>query len=475
MDKVGVLIVAYGAREVAIADALLKSERYDVELYVADKQRNPFNAKVAKRHVAVPDLNVKKILNFAKENVNEIDFGIVGPENPIIEGVRDEVEGKLGIPMLCPTESYALEKSKAEQRLLLEEVSPEVNPKFKIFDPRDYPAGKKNKVIKDVEKWIGELGGVEKTVIKPDKPGFGKGVGVGGEHFFTIEQAMEHFLSLYGGETNARVVVEEKVEGEESSFQAWCDGKTLAALPETRDYKRAFDGDVGPNTGGMGSYKDVDNWLPFMREEEWTKEIGIVERVFRKLKGGGSKPELRGMPFYVAFIHTAHGPKILEINSRPGDPEIINLMPIMDEDFVDVCFKMIDGKLGSLKFEKKATVVTYAVPLTYGGYRIKFSGEGLVDLSGAHRLTEKYGDKIKVYPASMELKDGKTYALKSRGVAVVGMGESISEAREISLEGVRNIDGPLWNRWDIGSEKHIERSILHMKRLREEGSRGCSK
>ncbi|HID17223.1 TPA: hypothetical protein EYP26_02905 [Candidatus Bathyarchaeota archaeon] len=148
MDKVGVLIVAYGAREVAIADALLKSERYDVELYVADKQRNPFNAKVAKRHVAVPDLNVKKILNFAKENVNEIDFGIVGPENPIIEGVRDEVEGKLGIPMLCPTESYALEKSKAEQRLLLEEVSPEVNPKFKIFDPRDYPAGKKNKVLR---------------------------------------------------------------------------------------------------------------------------------------------------------------------------------------------------------------------------------------------------------------------------------------------------------------------------------------
>ncbi|MEM3606110.1 MAG: hypothetical protein QXE30_00435 [Candidatus Bathyarchaeia archaeon] len=465
MEKIGILIVSYGAREVAIADAFLKSENYIVNFYIVDKQRNPFNAKIAKKHLVVPDLNIKEIFKFVKENKTEIDFGIIGPENPIIDGVRDLIEKETNIPVICPTKKYALEKSKVEQRILLKEVYPKVNPEFKIFNPKDY-YGSKDEAIKDVKQWIDELGGVEKAVIKPDKPGFGKGVGVGGEHFFTINQAIEHFLSIYNQGT--QVIIEEKLDGEESSFQAWCDGKFLVPLPETRDYKRAFDGDTGVNTGGMGSYKNEEDWLPFMSENDWIKEIEIVKTIFEKLKGSGSNPELRGMPFYVAFIHTKNGPKILEINSRPGDPEIINLMPLLKDDFVDVCFKMIEGRLTSLSFEKKASVVIYAVPLTYGNYRVKFSGENRVDLSEVYKLAEKYKEKLKVYPASMELKnDGKTYALKSRSVAIVGIGDTIKEARELSIEGIKNIDGPLWNRWDIASEKHIENSVAHMNKLRE--------
>jgi phosphoribosylamine--glycine ligase len=462
LEKIGVLIIAYGAREAALADAFLKSDKYNVNLYIADKQRNPFHAKIAKKHLVIPDLNIKKICDFVKENKSEIDFCIVGPENPIINGVRELIEKETNIPVICPTKKYALEKSKVEQRLLLKEALPEVNPKFKVFNPKDYL--KNEKVVDDAKKWINELGGVENSVIKPDKPGFGKGVGVGGEHFFAMNQAINHFLSIYNEGT--QVLIEEKIEGEESSFQAWCDGKNIVPLPETRDYKRAFDGDLGVNTGGMGSYKSEGNWLPFMNESDWMKEIEIVKKIFEKLKGSGSNPELRGMPFYVAFIHAKQGPKILEINSRPGDPEIINLTPLLKEDFVDVCFKMIDGKLNSLSFERKASVVTYAVPLTYGNYRAKFSGESLVDLSEVYKLMEKHKDKIKVYPASMELRNGRTYALKSRSIAIVGIGDTIKEARELSLEGIKNIDGPLWNRWDIGSEKHIENSIAHMKKLR---------
>ncbi|NIO37603.1 phosphoribosylamine--glycine ligase, partial [Candidatus Bathyarchaeota archaeon] len=116
-------------------------------------------------------------------------------------------------------------------------------------------------------------------------------------------------------------------------------------LPETRDYKRAFDGDKGPNTGGMGSYKDTESMLPFMTLEDREKEIEIMNEIFKELKGKGSNPELRGIPFYDAFIHTNTGPKILENNSRPGDPEIQNLLPILKDDFVDVCFKILDGRL----------------------------------------------------------------------------------------------------------------------------------
>ena len=154
------------------------------------------------------------------------------------------------------------------------------------------------------------------------------------------------------------------------------------------------------------------------------------------------------MPLYLAFMHTGRGIKVLEINSRPGDPEIINLLALIQDDFVDVCFKMIEGNLTSIKMEKAASVLTYKVPLDYGGYSEVFPDKAdkaaantPVDLSKAQALTKKYGGRIRVYPGSMETRDGKNYALKSRAVGVLGIGESIEEARKISLEGAKAISG----------------------------------
>jgi len=467
VEKVGILVVSYGSREAAMVDSFCRSAKYSVELYIADKQRNPFNVKRAREHVVIPDLAVEKICDFAQKHKARIDFGIVGPEGPIIGGVRDSVEEKTGIPMICPKKQFALEESKVEQRLLLQEVAPETSPKFKVFTPQDYENKSKDDLLRDVKDWMAELGGVERSVIKPDRPGFGKGVGVGGDHFTTAEEALQHFLSLYGGSSKSSVIVEEKVEGEESSFQAWCDGKSLAELPDTRDYKRAFDGDRGPNTGGTGSYKANSDHLPFMTPAEREGEVAVARRILERLRGDDDGSGLRGMPLYIAFIHTGRGPKILEINSRPGDPEILTLLPILDGDFVDLCFGMIEGRLGRVKLQPHATVATYAMPLTYGGYRKRFSGEVPIDLTEAYKLSGRYGDRIRIYPGSMELRDdGKTYTLKSRAVCVVGVGDDLSSARAISLEGVTHIDGPLWNRWDIGSAEHIALSVNHMERLR---------
>ena len=108
MEKVGVLIISYGAREAAMVDAFARSQNYDVELYIADKQRNPFNVERAAKHVVIPELNVEEICKLAEANKDKIDFGIVGPEKPIIEGVRDLVEERTGIPMICPTKEYAI-------------------------------------------------------------------------------------------------------------------------------------------------------------------------------------------------------------------------------------------------------------------------------------------------------------------------------------------------------------------------------
>ncbi|MCW3993919.1 MAG: ATP-grasp domain-containing protein, partial [Candidatus Bathyarchaeota archaeon] len=310
MKKVGILVVSYGARAVAMVDAFKRSMNYDVELYIADKQRNPFNVKKSVKHVVIPDLNVEEICKFAEANKEKIDFGIVGPEKPIINGVRDLVEKRTSIPVVCPTKKYAIEASKVAQRRLFQEIVPEINPRFKIFNPKDYKS--QEQVKKTVYTWLDEL--ENKAVVKPDKPAAGKGVGVWGDHFTSRQQLFEHFLAnfQYGS-----VIIEEKVEGEESSFQAFCDGKHLVPLPETRDYKRAFDGDSGPNTGGMGSYKNVGDVLPFMSDADRAKEIEIIRKIFGKLKAADNTA-LRGMPFYVAFIHTDRGPKILENNSRPG-------------------------------------------------------------------------------------------------------------------------------------------------------------
>ncbi len=467
MDRVGVLVVSYGSREAAMVDALSRSGNYRVEIFVADKQRNPFNAQRAAAQAVIPDLNVKEISRFAKKYRNRINFGIVGPEKPIIDGLRDLVEKDAGIPMICPTQEYAIEGSKVAQRHLFQEVAPEVNPQFRVFDPKNYKDLQTAKG--DLWEWLDEL--KNQVAVKPDRPAAGKGVGVWGDHFNTREELLDHFQANF---EQGPVIVEEKIEGEESSFQAFCDGKHLVPLPETRDYKRAFDGDKGPNTGGMGSYKDAGDWLPFMTPMDREKEIEVMERIFRKLKGRGSNPGLRGMPFYTAFIHTGKGPMILENNSRPGDPEIMNLLPIMKDDFVDICFRILDGNLRGMEFEKQAAVVTYKAPPNYGGYMNVFpnlvNSEEVgkpVDLTGAHKLGEKYGAKIRVYPASMELRNGETYALKSRAVAVIGIGDDIQRAREISLEGIGVIKGgSLWYRRDIASREHLQKSIDHMKRLR---------
>jgi phosphoribosylamine--glycine ligase len=471
METVGVLVVSYGAREAAMVDVLARSQRYKVELYIADKQLNPFNAQYATKHVVVPSLNIQDICKFAQTCKDKLDFAIVGSEKPIIDGLRDLIETEVGIPVVCPKKDYAIEESKVKQRLLFQKIAPEANPRFKIFDPKNYQRQDKSQVKMDVYKWLDELN--NQAVVKPDKPAAGKGVGVWGDHFASREELFEHFLSNF---QYSAVIIEEKVDGEESSCMAFCDGKHFIPLPDTRDYKRAFDDDRGPNTGGMGSYKDIDDKLPFLSAVERENEIALANKVFN---GWSSQIDdvtaLRGVPLYLAFMHTGRRIKILEINSRPGDPESINLFPVIKDDFVDVCYKMIEGNLLNVELNKVATVLTYKVPPDYGGYMEVFPDRVImsemdtpVDFTAAYKLAKKYGDKMRIYPGSMELREGKNYALKSRAVGVLAIGDSLEEARVLSQEGARAINGGgVWNRLDIESSQHIAKGISHMKTLRD--------
>jgi len=466
MEKIGILVVSYGSRAASMVDAFSRSA-YGVKLYIVDKQKNPFNLEKAAEHVVIPDLSIEKTVEFAKKHAGEINFGIVDSEAPIIKGLRDVMEKETGIPMVCPTREYALEESKVRQREILAECVPEANPRYKVYRKQDYAS--EGEMKKDLREWLSELD--NQAVVKPDLPGFGKGVGVWGDHFNTFDELYSHFMTIYGKDS---VIVEEKIDGEESSYQCLCDGRTLVGLPDVRDYKRAFDDDIGPNTGGMGSYKDVGDFLPYMTAKDREKEEEIAGKLFRHLRNGEEEPGLRGISLYLAFMHAKDGPKILEINSRGGDPEFMNVISLLKDDFVDVCFDMIDGTLRKVWLDKKASVLTYKVPPSYGGFQERFPGKvdpgelnTPVDLSKAYKLCREYDGRLKIYPGSLKVsEDGKNYALGSRTVACLGIGDGIEEAREISLKGVKAISGgALWYRGDIASRQHIEKSVKHMHKL----------
>lgn len=154
----------------------------------------------------------------------------------------------MGVRVICPESEYAIERSKVEQRLLLDRVYPSVNPRYMVFDPQ---SGDSMDAVRDrFNRYTEKLN--YQVAIKPDHSGYGKGVGVSGDHFSTLDEMWEHFLSLY---EDGRVIVEGKIEGEEFSMQYFSDGSILVPTPAVRDYKRAYDKDQGPNTGSMGSYR----------------------------------------------------------------------------------------------------------------------------------------------------------------------------------------------------------------------------
>jgi phosphoribosylamine---glycine ligase len=463
MDKVGILIVSKSLSAAAIIDTFSRSEKYSPEFFVAEKQVNPLNFKRAKVHEVIPDLNVGEVAKFAGRHRSEIAFGLTDTEDFVTAGGRDIVERETGIQMLCVTKEFAVEASKADQRLLFERICPDANPRYMVFDPKEYPnAGEAVTVFKGLAKDM--TGGF---VIKPDAPARGAGVGVSGKDFRTEDEAAAFFLNVY---SKGRVVVEERIEGEESSFHAFSDGRHFVAAPLTRDYKRALDGDRGKLTGGMGSYRGPKDVLPFLPPSEWEKVVSLEREAFERWKGRGSNPGLRGIVLYDALMHTRGGFKILERNSRGGNTEQISLLTTMLDDYIDVCYRMLDGSLKGIRFSNKASAVTCAVPLDYGLAATRPSAENAVSLDRAVALEKKHDGGLRIFPMDLKLDEtGLTLMGTSRSVAVAGIADSLEEAHAISLRGVNALGDKFRYRSDVGSARHVAKSKTHLQRIRKAG------
>ncbi len=430
-----------GGREHAAVEALRRS---GAEVYAAMKNANPGIIAASKKHILCDEKDFAKICAFAKEN--GVEYAFIGPEAPLEAGIVDALE-KEGIRCAAPTKAAArIETSKTFMRELVRKYGIEGNLGFAHFDD----AAGAERYLKNIDHEI---------VVKPVGLTGGKGVKVQGEHLHSFEDTMAYIREIFDNNIGgAGVILEERAIGEEFTQMVFVDGKTIVPLPLVQDHKRAYEGDVGPNTGGMGSYTDSDHLLPFITESERREALKILQQIVDAMAEEGCP--YRGT-MYGQFMLTVSGPKIIEINARFGDPEAMNVLPILRTGFADICRMMATGTLsGDVEFERKATVCKYVVPRGYG-----VKSESGHEITVDEEAIRKCG--ATVYYANVDMKDGRLVTGTSRSVGVIGIADTLEEAEsncEKALAYVRC--DAIAVRHDIGTRALVQKRVDHMKALR---------
>ena len=441
-----VLLVTISARGHAIAEALARSSSHPEIIHICT-QRNPGIRKLAKEQYVVNSLmDFPAIVDIAKRS--KPDFAFIAPDDPIGGGLVDALE-KIGIPSVAPKKSLArIEASKGFARELLQKHGIDASPAFRVFEKRQAMSDERL-AMSEMQMFMEEdLHG--EYVVKYDGLAGGKGVKVSGEHLSSIEEGIEYAMECL--ESSPQVVIEEKLIGVEFSLMSFVSGLNVVSMPAVQDHKRAFEGDTGPNTGGMGTYSDANHSLPFLTPKDLQDAHALNEATAKALMEECGEP-YKGI-LYGGFIATSKGVKLIEYNARFGDPEALNVLPILSSDFVEICHGIISGDLReeNVRFEKKATVCLYITPDCYPetkdrkGEVVKFPKE----ISENARIY--FGDISEDADGSTGLTTGGTLRLGgSRTAGIVGIGDSIEEARRIALSIAEKVDGPVRYRKDIAS------------------------
>ena len=435
-----ILAVGGGGREHAAVEALHRS---GAEIYAVMKNANPGIIARSAKYRLCSETDVDKVVEFAKECGAELAF--IGPEAPLGVGLVDALQAA-GIKCASPTQAAArIETSKSFMRGLVEKHKIPGNLGYASFDNAD-----------DCEAYLKTL--KTQIVVKPVGLTGGKGVKVQGEHLNSFEETMDYVHEIFDANIGgAGVIIEEKAVGEEFTQMVFCDGKNVVSLPLVQDHKRAYEGDVGPNTGGMGSYSDADHLLPFITSEEREQAIDIIRKVISAMAEEGC-PYVGTL--YGQFMLTKDGPKIIEFNARFGDPEAMNVLSILKTPFADVCSMMANGCLKDVEFEHQATVCKYVVPKGYG-VKSETGKDISVDEDGIHKAGAV------VYYANVDEKDGRLVTMSSRSVGVVGIADSIEEAERRCEDALTHVKSDwIFVRHDIGKRELVEKRVAHMKQIR---------
>jgi phosphoribosylamine---glycine ligase len=406
---VRILIIGSGGREHALAWKLRQSPHVD-RIFCAPG--NGGTGEIAE-NVAIPATDLMALVRFAKEN--SVDLTVVGPDDPLAAGVVD-LFGIERLRSFGPGKSAArIESSKIFAKELMRSQG------IPTAEARAF--SESNDALRYCERFRFPI------VIKADGLALGKGVVIAedaGTARSTIEEMMNQDRF---GEAGRRIIIEEFLRGTECSLHALVDGNNFLLLESARDHKRAFDGDKGPNTGGMGAFSPANNWNSKLQSRFVTE---IMEPVLHGLNEQGIT--FRGL-LYPGLIITGDGPRVLEFNCRFGDPETQVLLPRMKSDLLPLLEATIDGKIEqcAIEWDRRPAVT---VVLTSGGYPGKYqTGKSISGLDKAGAL-----ENVHIFHAGTKRDGCEVKTAGGRVLAVTGLGSTLEAARSRAYEAISQID-----------------------------------
>ena len=392
-DDVNILVIGSGGREHALFWKLMESPQTD-NIYAL-----PGNPGMGKQ-IDISVTDNAEILRFAKEK--EIGLVVVGPEVPLMNGLVDDLE-RVGIRAFGPRANAAeIEGSKAFAKDLMKKYGIPTA-RYEVFTEAE-PA----------RAYIRKEGAP--IVVKADGLAAGKGVIVA----MTEQEALDAVNAIMEdnsfGEAGARIVIEEFMEGEEASLLAFTDGKIIRPMISAQDHKRAFDGDKGPNTGGMGTYAPAPVMTPEMIERA-TEEI-LKPTITAMAKEG----RVYCGCLYLGLMMTKDGPKVVEFNARLGDPETQVVLPLLDGDLVQIMCACADGTLADVPIHWKDGAAVCIV-LAAGGYPASYEKGHEI-----HGIADAEAKGALVFHAGTAEQNGKLVTNGGRVLGVVGRGRDIASA-----------------------------------------------
>ncbi len=406
--EMNVLLIGSGGREHALAWKLAQSKRLD-KLYIAPG--NPGTAGCG-RNVPIGTDETDRLVRFAVEN--KVGLVIVGPEDPLANGIVDSF-AEAGIKAFGPSGGAAkLEADKAFAKQMMRSCSVSTA-EGRIFDR-----------FEDAKSYIASRD--EAVVVKAAGLAKGKGVIVCDEPSDGIVAAERIMVDKLFGPAGERIVVEDKLIGEEASILAFVDGRTIYVMESSQDHKPIGDGDTGPNTGGMGAYSPA----PVVTDELMSRiEREILVPIVDGMNRNGTP--YRGV-FYAGLMITAGGPRVLEFNVRFGDPETQPILMRLKSDLLDVCEHVCDGTLDkvTLKWDSRPAV---CVVMASGGYPGDYEKDRVI--TGIERAEEL--EDVVVFHAGTAVKDGELVTNGGRVLGVTALGKSIADAKTRAYEAVDRI------------------------------------
>ena len=431
-----ILVVGSWAKEQITIENIRK--RNNVKIFAYMNIKNPAIISLVDGYKIGRLSNKKQIVDYAKKQ--KVDLALVTTAKPLSLGVVDALE-KENILVFGPNKKAAkLENDKAFTRKLMQKYR--INnalPEFKVFNDR-------NRAINYAENldW--------KVAVKPIGLTEGLGVKIFGDQLKNKDDVINYidmiFKNKIGGDS--KVLIEEKLMGEEFTIQCFVYKKHIIATPAVKDFKRLLPGDKGPNTASMGSYSDNNFLLPFMKKEDYINAVNIIMKTLHAFYVE-TNGYCKGF-FYGQFMKTKDGLKLIEYNFRPGDPEWMNIMLIMDDNLIDVIKYLMDEVQKPVKFEDKATVCKYVVPEGYPRVLnqvldVRFNAKKINNLG------------VNIYYSSGIDNKGKLRIGCERGIAFVSKEDSISKANEQVEKAISMVQGNFHYRQDIGTEEMIKLAL----------------